>query len=137
MTIFLLTLASFVMSPIPPKKIQLTVEVQSIQDQKGSIQVALYDSPNGFPEKGKPVQGKSATVKGTSAQVVFEVEPGDYAVAVFHDKNSNGKLDTGAFGIPKEPYGFSNNIRPRFSAPSFADCKVTVSGDKSISISVK
>jgi uncharacterized protein (DUF2141 family) len=137
MTILLLTLASFVMSPIPPKKIQLTVEVQAIGEQKGAIQVALYDSPGGFPGKSKPAQGKSVVVRGASAQVVFEVEPGDYAIAVFHDKNSNGKLDTGAFGIPKEPYGFSNNIRPRFSAPSFADCKVVVSSDKSISISVK
>ena len=26
-------------------------------------------------------------------------------------------------GIPKEPYGFSNNVRPKLSKPTFEACK--------------
>jgi uncharacterized protein (DUF2141 family) len=138
MSIFLLALVSFFAPHTPPRKVMLTVEAQSIRTQKGTVQMGLYASPNGFPDKAKPVQGKAVTVSGATAQIVFEVEPGDYALAVYHDENGNGKLDTGMFGIPKEPYGFSNNIRPRFSAPSFAECRVTVGEtDKTIAIALK
>jgi uncharacterized protein (DUF2141 family) len=36
----------------------------------------------------------------------FHIKPGKYAIAVIHDENCNGKLDTNMFGIPKEGYGF-------------------------------
>ena len=45
--------------------------------------------------------------------------PGRYAVAVYHDRDNSGKLETGAFGIPKEPVGFSNNPAFLFGPPSF------------------
>jgi uncharacterized protein (DUF2141 family) len=35
-----------------------------------------------------------------------DIKPGKYAIAVIHDENCNGKLDTNMFGIPKEGYGF-------------------------------
>jgi uncharacterized protein (DUF2141 family) len=145
MTIFLVAVASLFMPLSAPhvpnthaRKVTLSVELQSLRDQRGSVQVGLYGTSSGFPGKAKPMQEKGAPVKGTTASVSFEVDPGEYALAVYHDVNGNGKLDTGTFGIPKEPYGFSNNIRPRFSAPSFADCKVKVGeSDKVISITVK
>ena len=47
--------------------------------------------------------------------------PGKYALSCFHDLNGNGKLDTNWMGIPNEPYGFSNNARPQFRAPKWAE----------------
>lgn len=49
------------------------------------------------------------------------VTPGTYALKVFQDLNGNGKLDTGWMGIPKEPYGFSNNAMGRFGPPALDD----------------
>lgn len=46
---------------------------------------------------------------------------GRYALRVFQDLNGNGKLDTGWMGIPKEPYGFSNNAMGRFGPPAVED----------------
>jgi uncharacterized protein (DUF2141 family) len=34
---------------------------------------------------------------------------GDYAFAVYHDANGNGKLDRNGVGMPTEDYAFSNN----------------------------
>lgn len=34
---------------------------------------------------------------------------GDFAISLFQDLNQNTELDTGFFGIPKEPYGFSGD----------------------------
>ncbi|MDB2408843.1 DUF2141 domain-containing protein [Crocinitomicaceae bacterium] len=56
---------------------------------------------------------------------------------MFHDKNNNGKLDKNAFGIPLEPYGFSQNARARFSAPSFNDAKIVLDGNQSIEITIQ
>ena len=42
---------------------------------------------------------------------------GDYALAVIHDENGNGQLDTFA-GIPREGYGFSRNAPSASARPA-------------------
>ena len=39
-----------------------------------------------------------------------DLAPARYAVAVYHDVNGNGRLDTVPPGLPTEPYGFSNDV---------------------------
>jgi uncharacterized protein (DUF2141 family) len=48
-------------------------------------------------------------------------------VTVYHDVNDNGKLDTNWIGIPKEPVGVSNNLRPRLGPPRFSESSFTIS----------
>lgn len=65
--------------------------------------------------------------KNGNARLVFRgVAAGDYAIKVFVDQNGNGKLDKNFLGIPKEPYGLSNDIKPRFSMPSWEQLKFTI-----------
>ena len=72
-----------------------------------------------------------------SLNIKFEsVKKGEYAVAVFNDKNSNSNLDTGIFGIPLEQYGFSNNPEINFRAPTFNECKFIVDEDETILINL-
>ena len=52
---------------------------------------------------------------------------GHYAIKLFHDQNDDGELDTDLFGIPSEPYGFSNNASDPFSAPEWTEAKFRVS----------
>ena len=42
------------------------------------------------------------------------------SIAVIHDENMNGKLDTNWLGIPTEGYGFSNNASVLLGTPSFS-----------------
>ncbi|WP_420150671.1 DUF2141 domain-containing protein [Spirosoma sp.] len=120
-----------------PQKTNLKVEIQNVQTLTGSVFVALFKAGSNFPV-GKPTEGKKVDATSHSVQTTFSVEPGEYAVAVFHDENGNGEMDKRVFGIPKEPYGFSNNFRPKMSAPKFSDCQFTVGdGGKSISIALK
>jgi uncharacterized protein (DUF2141 family) len=61
-------------------------------------------------------------ITGKDASFEFsDIKPGKYAIAVIHDENCNGKLDTNMFGIPKEGYGFSSGAEVAMSAPSFSD----------------
>ncbi|QIP16650.1 DUF2141 domain-containing protein [Spirosoma aureum] len=117
------------------KKANLKVDVQNVRTLKGAVYVALFRTGSDFPD-GKPLDGKKLEATQKSVETTFSVEPGDYAVAVFHDENGNGQMDKRIFGIPKEPYGFSNNFRPTMSAPKFSDCKFSV-GDAGKTISIK
>jgi uncharacterized protein (DUF2141 family) len=69
---------------------------------------------------------------------INDVPYGDYGVAVFHDENSNGKMDKNVLGIPLESYGFSNNVRITFGPPKWEEAKFTVKGSTAeVSIGVK
>ena len=71
-------------------------------------------------------------------QLVFEDLPaGDYAVSVMHDANKNGELDKTAIGIPKEGFGFSNNVLGRFGPPKFKEAKFTMPLEKTLVITLK
>jgi uncharacterized protein (DUF2141 family) len=54
-----------------------------------------------------------------------------WAVSAHHDENGNDKLDKNAFGIPTEPYGFSNNPKRGFGPPKFDEVSFSVDGDES------
>lgn len=109
----------------------LTIDVSGVKDRKGKLQVALYNSDKDFPET-EPYRGEVLNITADNdLKVTFkDLPPGDYSVAVYHDKNSNGKLDKNLLGIPVEDYGFSNDTRgTRLSAPSFENTKLRVEGE--------
>jgi uncharacterized protein (DUF2141 family) len=78
-------------------------------------------------------------IEGEDASFEFsDILPGKYAIAVIHDENYNGKLDSNMFGIPKEGYGFSSGAEVTLSAPSFSDAVFLYDGgvlEMSISLS--
>lgn len=65
---------------------------------------------------------------GTHALRLDGLPRGGYAIAVIHDENGNGKLDTFA-GIPREGFGFSRNPPVRFGPPRFAAARFTIDHD--------
>lgn len=95
--------------------------VQHIQTAQGSIKIAFFDSEANFLEDDKAIQTRSVPVKNTEDLAIsFTSLPyGTYTIAIFHDVNDNGKLDTNFMGVPKEPYGFSNNARSKWGPPKY------------------
>lgn len=118
----------------PSEKISLKVEVTNFENNASTkVWVSVFTEKD-FLEKS--IQTKSVMASGSKAVVEFDLPRGEYAVSTYHDVNSNGKLDRYFIGKPKEPYGFSNNIKP-FGPPSYEDCKFTFADSpKSISISL-
>ncbi len=113
----------------------LTVEISEIQGREGAISVGLYTSAETFPETEKSYNGRIIKVTGEKAVAMFEDIPvGTYAIAVFHDTNSNSKLDKNFFGIPKEGYAFSNNVSGTFGPPDFEDASFKLDGNKTVEI---
>ena len=99
------------------------VTILNIRNSTGNVACALFQSPVGFPREFL----RSATtvmvlkIRKAQARCDFEDIPsGVYALAVIHDENMNGKLDSNWLGIPTEGYGFLNEAKGILGAPSFS-----------------
>ena len=114
----------------------LTVIIPNTKNTSGKIQIGLFNNAKDFPKNNR--QYKTVTIHAAKgATYTFKNLPaGEYGVAVMHDENSNGKCDMNALGIPKEGYGFSNNVKPKLSAPSFAVVKFQLNAHKKIFINL-
>lgn len=108
----------------------LQLQVRLPAGAHGRIAYLLFNSPHGFPkDRAKAViHGFSNLIGNERIEEidVGQVPPGNYAVSIYLDENENGKLDSGIFGIPKEPVGASNNPRSRMGPPRFDDCVFTM-----------
>jgi len=71
---------------------------------------------------------KSKIENGQAVCVFGDVAPGNYAIAVFHDNNGNGKLDRNFIGMPKEGVGASNGAVGKFGPPKFDDARFSYKG---------
>lgn len=107
------------------------VKILNIRSSTGTVACALFESPDGFPTDylRKATNVMVIKIRKDQARCDFEdIPPGTYAMAVIHDENMNGKLDTGWQGIPKEGYGFSNDAEGVMGAPSFSAASFAYDG---------
>lgn len=107
---------------------ELNITVRQVVPQQGELLVALFDTTDGWPEEPRPTQiAQRLKVEGDTMTLTFsDLTPGRWAVMVLQDINGNGRMDKNFFGLPKEPYGASNNRLPRMAPPAFADALVDV-----------
>ncbi len=107
------------------------VKILGIRNSTGTVACALFESAPGFPNDFLLFATNIMVIKvrDTQARCDFlDIPPGAYALAVIHDENMNGKLDATSLGFPTEGYGFSNDARARFSAPSFDAARFAYDG---------
>lgn len=113
----------------------LTINISGLKEPKGGIQLGLYNNSSSFPIP--KLEFILVTILADSSRVkhtIFELPLGEYAIAVYHDINSDQTCNTNWIGIPTESYGFSNNVRAIFSAPSFEKTKFYLNKDIEIQI---
>ena len=102
----------------------IRVEIIGVENEDGQVFIGLFNNNDGFPDKGREYKGAFVNAgTGTLRHTFTEIPSGDYAIAIFHDSNTNGRLDKNFLGIPKEGYGFSSNATATFGAPSFGKAK--------------
>ncbi len=78
------------------------------------------------------------SIKNAHAEVDFTgLPPGKYAAGLLSRREQQREVRSKTFGMPKEGYCFSNNVKPKLSAPKFDECAFDYKGgDQSISITM-
>lgn len=102
--------------PAAPAILEVTIE--GLRKHDGVIRACLIARAQAFPDCAADPSSIRLTTPASDRLSLSGVPPGNYALALFHDENVNGKLDT-IFGIPKEGFGFSRNPAVRFGAPRY------------------
>jgi len=106
----------------------LEVAITGLASDDGDVHVALYDRPEAFPKSDGMRVETQVAIRDRRATVTFaDLQPGSYAIAVYHDANGNHDFDQGFLGIPLEDYGFSAGARAFFGPPSFTEAAFKVS----------
>ena len=119
--LLLLLFASFtVISRVTENKLSLSIT--NLRNNKGHVLISVYKDGVGYPEElDKAVRRAKLTITNKTASVSFAgLASGNYAIAILHDENNDGKMNTNFLGIPKEGYGFSNNVMGTFGPPTFS-----------------
>lgn len=122
----LISVAAVAQNPV------LKVNIKGFESNKGTLMLEVL-SPQKKPVKRLmlPVTNKQVTAD------ITDLSAGQYSVRVFHDENDNKKLDTGMFGIPKEGWGMSNNVKAVMGPPDFNESLFWLKENKTLEIVLK
>jgi uncharacterized protein (DUF2141 family) len=117
-------------------RIVLTFETGA---RSGTVMVALFDSASAFDGgSGRPVASTAVSASGREVVAVFENLPaGDYGVKAFHDVNGDGQMNANPFGMPIEPFAFSNNAVGNMGPARWSAARFAVSGETAQTISIR
>ena len=120
--------------PLPEGPLSIVVNVDDVRCCKGVLRLAVYNNADYWLSNTDIVRGRLGFIVGESQ--TFEIHglpAGKYAIAVFQDSDSDNTLDRWLGLIPKEPYGFSNNVG-KFGPVSFKQAAFELNEDKTITI---
>ena len=102
----------------------------------GAVMVALYDAQTYVG--GQPIRGARLDVAtGQTIASFAGLEPGEYGIKAFHDVNGNGQMDTNPFGMPIEPFAFSNNAVGNMGPAGWDRARFSVEGTTTQTISIR
>ena len=113
------------------------VTVQGVRSAHGYVVANVYgaDRRRFLEDNGWLYVWRDPARQGDETICLYLPAPGAYALVMYHDANANGVLDQGPFGLPREGYGFSNNVRPFLAPPSLRSASfVVAAGDTRLSI---
>lgn len=114
---------------------RLTLDVVGMKEKKGNLLISVYDSAEDYLKK--PVKMLTTPADALTKRVVLELESGTYAVVIYQDLNSNGKVDRNFFRLPTEPCGFSRDARPKMGPPRYKPASFSLNEDTEIRIKIK
>jgi len=116
---------------------KISVNISNFRNNKGICRACIFNNAAAF-SSSKALQCVQVPVSGKAAVAEFEsIVEGTYAIFVFHDANSNNKMDKNFLGIPSEGYGASQNNLPFAAAPTFDGNKFTVTKGYNYSFKIR
>jgi uncharacterized protein (DUF2141 family) len=102
---------------------KVTVTLNKVMSDAGTIRAALCDDPAAFGQTNCAVYSATAPAKTGTMELTFTgVKPGTYALAIYHDEDSDGRLN-----VFSEPFAFGNGATAL--PPTFEGAKLNITGD--------
>lgn len=117
----------------------MTISLTSLRNSKGHVLVSLFRDGTGYPDQpAKAFRKEKLVIIEKKATLHLEDIPaGTYAIAILHDENDDLKMNTNWIGIPKEGYGFSNNVMGTFGPPTFQKASFRFEAQKPVTITIR
>jgi uncharacterized protein (DUF2141 family) len=118
----------------------LQIKIEGAKANKGKVYLAMYCKEENFLDEKITCRRAVITLpeQGPCIYNITDMSFGKYAIAVYQDQNSNGKMDNNVFGIPTEPFGFSNNPSAKWHKPKYQEAVFDFKEDRqTIGIQVK
>ena len=112
----------------------LTVTVHGVRDDRGQIRIGVCRKAE-FLSEACAFHAVVAAQAGDVSASIAAVPPGEYAVAVYQDRDGSGRLKRNFFGMPQEDVGFSRDPGLRFAPPAFAASAIAI-GDGDLHVAV-
>lgn len=112
-------------APAEPANLTLIFETGTAT---GAVMVTLFDSEAAYTGSTPIRQARIDLAKGERTVSFTDLKAGDYAVKAFHDIDGDGRMTTNPFGIPIEPFAFSNDARGNMGPASWGMARVAVNG---------
>lgn len=105
--------------------------------ETGAVMVALFDSEAAY-ESGQPVRHTRLDVAAGERVAAFaDLPAGEYAAKAFHDVDGDGTMDVNPFGMPTEPYAFSNNAVGNMGPARWDRAHFAVEGETAQTIRIR
>lgn len=122
----LAALALLSLSSVPALADELTVNVD-VGATTGDVMVAVFDSQAAY-DAGRPMRAVRIDVAGGARAATVDLPAGDYAIKAFHDVDGDGLMNKNPFGMPTEPYAFSNNAKGNMGPAPWGEARFAVAG---------
>ena len=110
---------------------RLTVEITGLRNNNGNVLYELFDQHH------KSLKVGTEIIKNNKCVIVLDnIKSGKYAFNYIHDENKNKKLDTKMLFIPKEGFGYSNNVDAKFGPPAYEKWMFEVKENTKLSLKI-
>ena len=97
--------------------------IEGVRPGRGAVKLAVFTTANAFPDPAGASQTFELPATNSTIETTLS-STGRFAVGVYQDINSDGELNRNRFGIPMEPFAFSNNAIGQRGPPSFDQAAV-------------
>lgn len=120
--------------PVPPSAPSIAVTIKGVRETDGALIISLFTGPDGFPDNPSKAYRLAAVPPSAPRFAFTDLPVGRYAVAVFQDRNGDGKLDKALIGFPTEPFGLSNQSSLSGGRPNFEKAALDVAGPAAVEV---
>ena len=115
----------------------LSIFVEGSKAQNGIVHVSICGTPEDYSKDKAGEHYQFPMENGFAKLDLGELRADRYAFKLFVDLNGNGIMDMNLFGIPKEPYAFSNNAMGTFGPPGFDQASFLIDQNKATAQRIK